>query len=143
PAGQPETPDDLLLRPTWLDRCCASFETHPLGAPQDDGFMVMPAKTPVTLRSDEAQPGRVSKGATQDCSSGAHAWPPAIRLAAAARASAVTTLPDSMRAISSCRVSASSSSTRVTVARSACFFATRQWCAPRAATCGEWVTTST
>ncbi len=41
-------------------------------------------------------------------------WPPAIRLAAAARASAVMVRPDSMRAISSCRVSGSSSSTRVT-----------------------------
>src|SRR5437667_8770466 len=56
----------------------------------------------------------------------AHARPPAIRLAAAARASAVTTRPDSMRAISSCLVSGSSSSTRVTVWRSASPLATRQ-----------------
>jgi len=40
-----------------------------------------------------------------------------MRLAAAARASAVTVLPDNMRAISSCLVSASSASTLVTVAR--------------------------
>ena len=59
-------------------------------------------------------------------SRGAHARAPAMRLAAAARASAVMVLPDSMRAISSCRVSGSSSSTRVTVARSACCLATRQ-----------------
>src|SRR6185437_10234790 len=45
------------------------------------------------------------------------ARPPAMRLAAAARASAVTVEPDSMRAISSCRVSGLSSSTRVTVLR--------------------------
>ena len=57
---------------------------------------------------------------------GCHGRAPAIRLAAAARASAVTMLPDSMRAISSCRVSASSSSTRVTVAFSPCRLATRQ-----------------
>src|SRR5205085_5793983 len=55
-----------------------------------------------------------------------HAPPPAIRLAAAARASAVTILPDSMRAISSCRVSGSSSSTRVTVARVPCCLSMRQ-----------------
>src|SRR5205814_598488 len=54
----------------------------------------------------------------------AHARPPAIRLAAAARASAVTLRPDSMRAISSCLVSSSSSSTRVTVSRAARLLAT-------------------
>ena len=56
-----------------------------------------------------------------------HARPPAIRLAAAARASAVMLRPDSMRAISSCLVSSSSSSTRVTVWRAARLLATRQW----------------
>src|SRR5262249_59483858 len=60
------------------------------------------------------------------------ARPPAIRLAAAARASAVTVRPDSMRAISSCRVSRSSSSTRVTVRRSLSSLATRKCQAPRA-----------
>ena len=55
-----------------------------------------------------------------------HGCAPAIRLAAAARASAVTVLPDSMRAISSCLRSGSSSSTRVTVARAAWVLAIRQ-----------------
>src|SRR6266702_5664243 len=59
---------------------------------------------------------------------------PAIRLSAAARASAVTALPDSMRAISSRRDSAESSSTSVAVRVAACSLATRQWCAPIAAT---------
>src|ERR1041385_4269769 len=54
-----------------------------------------------------------------------HGRAPAIRLAAAARASAVIVLPDSMRAISSWRVSGSSSSTEVIVACCPCFFATR------------------
>src|SRR5436305_1133638 len=57
---------------------------------------------------------------------GLHGRAPAIRLAAAARASAVIVLPDSMRAISSWRVSASSSSTEVMVSRWPCFLATRQ-----------------
>src|SRR5271166_159883 len=56
----------------------------------------------------------------------AHAWRPAIRLAAAARASAVMVWPDSIRAISSCLLSRSSSSTRVTVLRWSRRFATRQ-----------------
>src|SRR5579862_8313196 len=43
----------------------------------------------------------------------AHAFAPAMRLAAAARASAVTALPESIRAISSRRALGSSSSTRV------------------------------
>src|SRR5436190_17132789 len=77
------------------------------------------------------------------CGRSAHARPPAIRLAAAARASAVTMRPDSMRAISSCLVSGSSSSTRVTVWYSERPLATRQWWAPRVATCGEWHTTRT
>ncbi len=55
-----------------------------------------------------------------------HGRAPAIRLAAAARASAVTALPDSMRAISSRRSSAVSSSTRVKVRACACCLATRQ-----------------
>src|SRR5690348_5158246 len=73
----------------------------------------------------------------------AHARAPAINEAAAARASAVIDAPDSMRAISSRRASADSSSTRVDVFCAAWLFSTRQWCAPRAATCGEWVTTRT
>src|SRR5271166_857343 len=55
-----------------------------------------------------------------------HARPPAIRLAAAARASAVTMRPDSMRAISSCLVAGSSSSTRVTASLWERRLATRQ-----------------
>ena len=70
--------------------------------------------------------GRARIGLGLAPSRGAHARPPAIRLAAAARASAVTMRPDSMRAISSCRVSGSSSSTRVTVWRSESRLATRQ-----------------
>src|SRR6185312_4769426 len=55
-----------------------------------------------------------------------HGRAPAIRLAAAARASAVAALPDSMRAISSRRSPADSSSTRVIVRVCACCLATRQ-----------------
>src|SRR2546421_12891214 len=70
------------------------------------------------------------------CGRSAHARPPAIRLAAAARASAVAMGPDSMRAVSSWLGSGSGSSTRVTLARSARRLATRQGWAPRAAASG-------
>ena len=56
----------------------------------------------------------------------AHASAPAMSEAAAARASAVTAAPDSMRAISSRRASAESSSTRVRVFCAAWLFSTRQ-----------------
>ena len=63
----------------------------------------------------------------------------ASRRRAAARASSVMAAPDSMRAISSMRASSSSNSTRV---RSP-LREMRKWRAARAATCGEWVTSST
>ena len=55
----------------------------------------------------------------------------------AARAASVISAPASMRAISSRR---SASDRRVMAVRPSAFD-TRQWCAPRAATWGEWVTT--
>ena len=76
-----------------------------------------------------------------------HGAVPVIRLSAAARASSVTVMPASMRAISSRRLSRSSSSTIVLISRldrsPVSRFRTRQCAPPRAATCGEWVTTST
>src|SRR5215472_11637568 len=62
----------------------------------------------------------------RDLGETAHACAPAMRLAAAARASAVMVEPDSIRAISSCLVSGSSSSTRVTALFWRSSLATRQ-----------------
>ena len=77
----------------------------------------------------------------------AHDGPLAIRLSAAARASSVIRAPASIRAISSRRSSAWSSSTTVVISgparRRAARLWTRQWAAPSAATWGEWVIAST
>src|SRR5436190_24301669 len=45
------------------EQCRASFEAPLREAPQDEAFFLMPSKTSLMLRSDAAQPGRVSKHA--------------------------------------------------------------------------------
>ena len=61
---------------------------------------------------------------------------------ACARASSVTSAPDSMRAISSRRSAASSRRTPVRVTVPSWLLAISSWRSARAATCGLWVTTS-
>ena len=65
------------------------------------------------------------------------------RSAAAARAAAVTVSPASILAISSRRSRLPSGSTVVAVRAPLAALETRKCAAPRAATCGLWVTTST